>query len=358
MPSTVALFLAGDVMTGRGVDQILPHPGSPLLRERLVRDARDYVALAERRNGPIPRPVGFERPWGVALSVLDDAGPDARIVNLETSVTTSRNYAPGKGIHYRMHPANVGVLGVAQIDVCALANNHVLDFGRRGLIETVDVLESAGLRPTGAGHDDARAWAPATVPVGSGRVLVYSMGSASSGLSRRSGAGPRRPGVALLPNLSDATAARVLDRIAAVRGPDDLVVVSVHWGSNWGYDVPRDQERFAHRLVDGGVDVVHGHSSHHPRPVEIHHGRPVLYGCGDLINDYEGIGGYEEFRDELRLLYLPVFAADTRELRELRMVPVRARRMRLEHATLEEARWLRVTLGVGDSAKDVAWISS
>jgi poly-gamma-glutamate synthesis protein (capsule biosynthesis protein) len=164
--------------------------------------------------------------------------------------------------------------------------------------------------------------------------------------------------VALLPNLSDATAARILDRIAAVRGPDDLVVASVHWGSNWGYDVPRDQVRFAHRLVDGGVDVVHGHSSHHPRPVEIHHGRPVLYGCGDLINDYEGIGGYEQFRDELRLLYLPVFATDTRELRELRMVPVRARRMRLEHATREEARWLRVALGVGDSEKDVAWISS
>ncbi|MFE3292796.1 CapA family protein [Rhodococcus sp. NPDC059234] len=358
MPSTVTLFLAGDVMTGRGVDQILPHPGGPRLRERLVRDARDYVALAERRNGPIPRPVGFDQPWGVALSVLDEAGPDARIVNLETSVTTSRNYAPGKGIHYRMHPANVGVLGAARIDVCALANNHVLDFGKPGLIETVDVLESAGLRPTGAGRDDARAWAPATVPVGSGRVLVYSMGSPSSGLSRRSGAGPRRPGVALLPNLSDATAARVLDRIAALRGPDDLVVVSVHWGSNWGYDVPRDQVRFAHRLVDGGVDVVHGHSSHHPRPVEIHRGHPVLYGCGDLINDYEGIGGYEQFRDELRLLYLPVFAADTRELRELRMVPVRARRMRLEHATREEARWLRVALGVGDSEKDVVWMSS
>ncbi|MGW0172787.1 CapA family protein [Rhodococcus sp. NPDC003322] len=357
MPSTVTLFLAGDVMTGRGVDQILPHPGNPQLREGLVRDARDYVALAERRNGPIPHPVGFDHPWGVALSVLDGAEPDARIVNLETSVTTSRNYAPGKGIHYRMHPENIGVLDIARIDVCALANNHVLDFGRRGLLETVDVLESAGLRPAGAGRDDRRAWAPATIPVGSGRVLVWSTGSASSGISRRSAAAPGRPGVAMLPNLSDATAAHVLDRIDTIRGPTDLVVVSVHWGSNWGYDVPGDQVRFAHRLVDGGVDVVYGHSSHHPRPVEIHHGRPVLYGCGDLINDYEGIGGYERFRDDLRLLYLPVFAADTRELRELRMVPVRARRMRLEHATREEARWLRETLGVGDASRHGVWIT-
>ena len=81
-------------------------------------------------------------------------------------------------------------------------------------------------------------------------------------------------------------------------------MVSVHWGGNWGYDVPRDQRRFAHRLLDGGVHLVHGHSSHHPRPVEVHDGKAVLYGCGDLVNDYEGIDGFEEYRGELRLVYL------------------------------------------------------
>src|SRR5688500_10864542 len=54
---TVTLFLGGDVMTGRGVDQILRHPSAPDLREAFVRDARDYVDLAELVNGPIPRPV-------------------------------------------------------------------------------------------------------------------------------------------------------------------------------------------------------------------------------------------------------------------------------------------------------------
>ena len=49
------------------------------------------------------------------------------------------------------------------------------------------------------------------------------------------------------------------------------------------------QIRFAHRLIDAGVDVVHGHSSHHPRPIEVYRGKLILYGCGDTIDDYEGI---------------------------------------------------------------------
>ncbi len=83
----VVLFLCGDVMLGRGVDQILPNPGDPELRESYVRDARTYVALAEEANGPIPRPVGWAWPWGAALALLEQRRPDVRVVNLETSVT-------------------------------------------------------------------------------------------------------------------------------------------------------------------------------------------------------------------------------------------------------------------------------
>ena len=90
----------------------------------------------------------------------------------------------------------------------------------------------------------------------------------------------------------------------------DHVIVSIHWGGNWGYDIPREQETFAKTLIDqGGVDIVHGHSSHHPKRMEIYRGRLILYGAGDLINDYEGIGGYEEFRPELSLIYLPRLSA-------------------------------------------------
>lgn len=102
--------------------------------------------------------------------------------------------------------------------------------------------------------------------------------------------------------------------------------------------MPAEQVEFAHRLIDEGVNVVHGHSSHHVKGIEVYRGRLILYGCGDLVNDYEGIGGYEEYRTELRLAYVARFGGA--ELTAVRMIPLRVRRMRLEAASAAEARWL------------------
>jgi hypothetical protein len=85
-------------------------------------------------------------------------------------------------------------------------------------------------------------------------------------------------------------------------------------------------------------------ASHHPRPVEVYRGKLVLYGCGDCIDDYEGISGHEQFRDDLRLLYFASLAPDTGALESLRMVPMQARRMRLGHASTTDSQWLAATL--------------
>jgi poly-gamma-glutamate synthesis protein (capsule biosynthesis protein) len=341
----VTLFLCGDVMLGRGVDQILPNPGDPVLREGYVVDARSYVRMAEAVGGPIPAPVDPSWPWGEALGLLEEAGPDVRIVNLETAVTCGDAFAPGKAVHYRMHPANLPALTVARPDVCVLANNHVLDFGRAGLDETLGSLARAGLRTAGAGRDADEAYAPAAIPVSSGgRVLVFALGTHSSGIPSDWAAAEDRSGVAYVPELSASAGEAVVRRVAETRRAGDIVVVSVHWGSNWGYLLPRDQIRFAHALVDGGVDLVHGHSSHHPRAVEVYRERLVLHGCGDFIDDYEGISGYEEYRDDLRIAYVVTVAADTGRLTGLRMVPLLARRMRLEPAPAGDRTWLRSTL--------------
>ena len=341
----VTLFACGDVMLGRGVDQILPHPGDPELREQYAGDANTYVRLAEHANGPIPRPVSFSWPWGEALPVLEEAAPAVRIINLETSVTRSADFASGKEVHYRMSPGNLPCVAAARPDVCALANNHVLDFGQRGLRETLCSLAGAGLAAAGAGHNEAQARHPVAVRMpGGGRVLVFSCGSASSGVPPDWAATATRPGVDLLPSLSPAAADALLARTQTARQKGDIVAVSIHWGSNWGYAVRGDQVRFARRLIDGGVDLIHGHSSHHPRPIEVYRGKLILYGCGDCIDDYEGITGYENYRDDLRLLYFPSLASGTGELAALVMVPMQARNMRLRHASTADARWLAATL--------------
>jgi poly-gamma-glutamate synthesis protein (capsule biosynthesis protein) len=333
-------------MTGRGVDQILPHPGDPRLREAYIQAATGYVALAEAVNGPIPRPVEPAWPWGDALALLDGLAPDVRLINLETSITVSGEFAPGKAVHYRMNPANIACLTVARPDVCALANNHVLDFGQNGLAETLATLAGAGLRPAGVGRDGAGARRAAVVGLaGRGRVSVIACGTASSGIPRSWAAGASRPGVDLLPGLSRPVASKIAERAQAGRQPGDIVVVSLHWGPNWGYEVGRDEVAFAHRLIDDGVDLVHGHSSHHPRPIEVYRGKLILYGCGDFIDDYEGITGYQEYRDDLRLAFFASLRCGTGELAELRMVPLQARKLRLWPAGARDRRWLAATVG-------------
>ncbi|MFE1774408.1 CapA family protein [Streptomyces sp. NPDC059008] len=338
----LTVFLCGDVMLGRGVDQILPHPGDPALREGYARDARDYVALAEALNGPIPRPVDFSWPWGEALGVLDEAAPAARVINLETSVTRSDAFAPGKEVHYRMNPANLPCLTAARPDVCVLANNHVLDFDRSGLRETLDTLAGGGLRTAGAGMDSDAARRPAVVPVEGGRrVLVFSFGLPSSGIPRTWAADEGRSGVAFVAAPSQAAAREWAVRVQRTKRPGDIVVASVHWGPNWSYGVSRAETAFAHTLLDGGVDIVHGHSAHHPRGLEVHRGKLLIHGCGDFIDDYEGITGYEHYRDDLRLIYLVSVEPDTGRLHEVRITPLQAHQMRLRHISSEDSRWLR-----------------
>ena len=337
----VVLFLCGDVMTGRGVDQVLPHPNEPTLHEPYVRDARRYVELAERLHGRIERPVAPDYIWGEALDELSRRRPHLRIVNLETAVTTSDEYWPGKGIHYRMHPGNVACLTAAGIDCCVLANNHVLDWGYEGLSETLEALRRAGIAAAGAGRDAEEARAPAILSLPGGvRVLVFAFGMRTSGIPGAWAAGADQPGVSFLPDLREETSRRIADRIAAVRRPGDLVVVSIHWGPNWGYAVPEPHRRFARQLIDeAGADVVHGHSSHHALGIEVYRGRPILYGCGDFLNDYEGIGGHEEYRGDLALAYF-LGLAPGGGLTELAMVPFQSRRLSLRRPSRRDAAWL------------------
>ena len=329
------IFLTGDVMTGRAIDQLLPHPGDPTLRESVLSDARTYIRLAEQTNGPIPAPIDFAWPWGEALDIVEQFAPDVRLLNLETTITARGEFAPGKAVHYRMNPENIGCLAAIRPDVCALANNHILDFGYQGLTDTLRSLMDTGIQSAGAGLDAKGAERPAVV----GHAVIVACGMRSSGIPHGWAATGRRPGVAYVPDLSDHSADTIAARALAVKGPGDIAVVSAHWGSNWGYGVDTTQIRFAHRLIDAGIDVVHGHSSHHPRPIEMYRRKLILYGCGDTVDDYEGIAMYESFRHELRLLYFA--SVDSESGCELRMVPMRMRRMRLERASDQDAEWLR-----------------
>jgi poly-gamma-glutamate synthesis protein (capsule biosynthesis protein) len=340
--NSLTLFLCGDVMPGRGIDQILPHPSSPQLYEPYVRHAGDYVVLAERKYGSLPKPVDYDYIWGNALDMLAQMSPDLRIINLETSITASNAYWRGKGINYRMHPANTPCLSAAGIDCCVLGNNHVLDWGYAGLEETLTTLHKAGIQTAGAGMTSKQAFEPAIFDLsGKGRVLVYSFGHSSSGIPPDWAAREGRAGVALLGSLSDRVVVDIARLVHATKRPGDIVVVSIHWGGNWGYEIPREFRHFAHRLIDeASVDLIHGHSSHHPQGIEVYRDKPIIYGCGDLLNDYEGIGGNEEFRSELSIMYFPTMDPTTGRLLRFELVPTLIRNFRLNRPSEKEIRWL------------------
>lgn len=341
----ITLFVAGDVMTGRGIDQILSHPNDPVLYESYVKNSVTYVKLAEKAHGPIPQPAGFSYIWGAALGELKKRKPDKRIINLETSITTNEYYWPHKGINYRMHPKNIECISAADIDFCALANNHVLDWGYGGLKETINTLKQARIRYAGAGMNLKEAREPAIMEIpGKGRVLMFSLGFHSSGIPADWAAREDKPGVCLVTNVS-----RDIDylkkTISALKRPGDLVVASIHWGGNWGYDVPPGQIEFAHRLIDEAeTDIIHGHSSHHAKGIEVYKQKPVIYGAGDLLNDYEGIKGYENYRDDLVLMYFITMDPGTGKLESLEMVPLQIRKFTLNQVSKKDAAWLEDVL--------------
>ncbi len=335
----VKFFLCGDVMLGRGIDQILPFSSNPVIHESFMKSAEDYVEIAEAVSGPIPRQVEFSYIWGDALDSLARHSPQARLMNLETTITSSDRWED-KGINYRMHPGNVPAITAAKIDCCCLANNHILDWGAQGLIDTITALKRGDVQTAGAGRDAAEARTPAIIDLGpQGRVVVFSLGSLTSGIPPHWAATELRPGIDFLKSLSERSAASLAKRVSAIRRAGDTVIVSIHWGGNWGYDIEAEQREFAHALIDtSGVDLIYGHSSHHPKGIEIYNGKLVLYGCGDFLNDYEGISGYEEFRGNLTLMYLPTLKHG--RLISLNLVPMKISRFRLNRASLHEATWL------------------
>jgi poly-gamma-glutamate capsule biosynthesis protein CapA/YwtB (metallophosphatase superfamily) len=145
--------------------------------------------------------------------------------------------------------------------------------------------------------------------------------------------------------LGATSAAQIQKTVQAVKRSGDIVIASIHWGVNWGYDIPRRHTEFAHRLIAaGGVDIVHGHSSHHVKAIEVYKNKLILYGSGDFLNDYEGIGGYEEFRADLSLMYFATLDTTSGKLLALQMTATQIKRFQIQRASATDTYWLSKTL--------------
>ncbi|MCS7235685.1 MAG: CapA family protein [Armatimonadota bacterium] len=220
-------------------------------------------------------------PWGDVLPVLQDT--DGVLCNLECVLSDRGAPWPGKLFTFRSDARNVRVLQAAGVRAVSLANNHVLDFGDAALLDCLDVLDRAGIARAGAGRDAEEAQRPARWTCLTKQVGLVAFTDNEPDWE----ATPGRPGVFFAPpDPEDPRFRRVLEITCQLARQVDVVVVSAHWGPNWGRRPLPEHRTAARHLAAAGAHVVWGHSAHIVRGVEFVDRCVVLYSCGDFVDDY------------------------------------------------------------------------
>jgi len=224
-----------------------------------------------------------EYPWGDTLPLLHSA--DYRICNLECVISDRGEpwSAYPKPFHFRSVAKNIAVLEAAHINAVSLANNHVLDYGYDAMFQMLEILDRAGIVHSGAGGNLEEASRLATAEVCGRKLGLLAFTDNEPAWE----ATAHQPGIFYVPvDLSDTRAQALLGEVREQRKAVDLLIVSAHWGGNWGYYPPRAHVELAHALVDAGAGLIFGHSSHVFRGIELYKGRPILYGAGNFVDDY------------------------------------------------------------------------
>jgi poly-gamma-glutamate synthesis protein (capsule biosynthesis protein) len=281
---------------------------------------------------------GFAYPWGNTLPLLHRA--DRLLINLECALTAHTEPwrgDPYKPFFFRADPAAVATLSLARVSFASLANNHSLDFDVPGMLETIAVLDRAGITHAGAGRTLAEARAPAWLTADGLRIAVLAFADHPLAWA----ATPHSPGINYTPvSLDDDDFAPVAEAIAAVRAQADLVVFSIHWGPNMRARPAPHFRSFARRVIEAGVDIFWGHSAHVVQGIEFHQGKPILYDTGDFVDDY---AVDPDLRNDLSALFL--LRAAPRQVLELALVPVQIGEMQVNLAQGREREWFLRRLG-------------
>ncbi|AEH38083.1 CapA family protein [Halopiger xanaduensis] len=256
---TVRIGFTGDVMLGRLVDDRQQH--------------RSVDAV-----------------WGTVRERLQAL--DALVINLECVLSTrGRKWRrTRRPFHFRADPTRaVPALEAAGVDVCALANNHVLDYEEAALRDTLEHLDEAGIDRAGAGETIDEALEPAVRRVGGEEAALDVAVVSLTDNTPEYAADETAPGTARIEiDVDDAASIeRTREGLERARATDpDLLVASLHWGPNMVEEPPPAFQEFGRWLIEQGVDIVHGHSAHVFQGIEVHDGCPILYDTGDFVDDY------------------------------------------------------------------------
>lgn len=294
LATEVTIGVAGDIMLGRLVGKSIKH-------------SKDYY-----------------HPWGNLLPLL--LSTDFNIANLETTLTRSTDKV-SKMFNFKSDPKNIQALLEANILFVNLANNHILDFGIRGLNDTLKTLDKKSILHAGAGQNLIQAQKPAYITKDN---LTFAFISATdnepSWIATQS-----KPGINFI-DFNENSAESLATQIKDLKKSVNFVIVSLHWGPNWDVRPKVAFQKFAHRILDAGADLIHGHSPHIFQGIEIYNDKLIIYSAGDFLDDY---AVDRELHNDQSFLFLTTF--DNQGLKELRLIPVKISDLQVNKAPYYEA---------------------
>lgn len=223
----------------------------------------------------------YNRAGGIS-GVLDDgirqeiADADIFMVNQEFPFTDRGEKVPDKQFNFRVSPQWVSALKEMDVDLVTLANNHILDYGQQGLLDSCDTLNEAGIAYVGGGKDLDEAKKLVTMEAG-GRTIGF-LGTSRVYMDGSWAAGAGHPGV-----FSTYDPSLAIEEIKKAKEQCDYLVVYVHWGIERNTEPESYQRSMGQAYIDAGADLVVGSHPHVLQPVETYKDKTIAYSLGNFV---------------------------------------------------------------------------
>ena len=275
----IKIHLCGDIMTGRSFNE--------LFRNEL--------------NFNI---------WSNTLSLFNQS--DFTLGNLETTITNSNNKWPNKAFNYKLNPEYKDILRLPKFNHLNIANNHILDYQAEGLEDTIKNLDKLNIKYTGAGMNQQDA----------NKYIIHDIKGLKIGVISYTDhynywkATISTLGINYINIESDYQ--YVLNYMSKIKKECDILILSIHHGSNYVDIISKRTKKFFHDILNVGVDIIHGHSAHHVLPIEQISDKYIFYSIGDFIDDYAVT---EKYRNDLS--FIAELQIDNKKIVKLNIFPTK-----------------------------------
>ena len=264
---------------------------NPLAESLKVDNIKEDVSMAVTGDVMIGRNVAgsfsSNSPPLAGLSNVT-SNVDLLLINFENAATSSDN-AVKPDIPLKCNPSDVPLVKANNNTIAALANNHVCDYGIKGLNDTIGNVKQAGMTPIGAGSNENEAHAPAVEEIGGRNITIFNYMDSKNFAEYDYEVMPYANGSS--PGYSAYDSQVAQKQISDARGNgSDFVVAYLHYGNEYATSPNEDQLKISHELIDAGADIVIGSHPHVTQGVEMYKGKPIFYSLGNCVFDMSGNG--------------------------------------------------------------------